>query len=181
VIKQAGNLLAGAAVGFAGGLILTSELMTAEVGQAFWVITILAGAAVLDKSTETSFARLIVGTLPFSITLAGILVWTGAASMAYHVGWAIVVAHIPIPLSAATDREWVIRYGIFYLFLLVASPPAIVAAACGKECAVRMLASPITPPHAASANTLRQSEAIVLCLRTAICSGMFLLAYIARG
>jgi hypothetical protein len=38
-----------------------------------------------------------------------------------------MVAHIRIPLGAFTAREVMIRYGLFFLFVLAASPPALFA------------------------------------------------------
>jgi hypothetical protein len=121
---------AGAIVGGAGGYILTGGAVTAETGQVLWLVMIgLAGSVIAGPRTGTPLA-VIAASLPFLATLLAILLWTGAARMAYDVGWAVLARKISIPLAAFTQRDMLFRYGLFFLFLLVASAPAVLAAVC---------------------------------------------------
>jgi hypothetical protein len=120
--------LAGGVVGVAGAVVLTGDTITVEVGQFLWLTMILAAGAVIAGPPKQPPLSIIRASLPFMAAVTAVLLWTGAAFMAYHVGRAVMIAGIRLPLAAYTEREMAIRYGLFYLFVLAASPPAVLTA-----------------------------------------------------
>ena len=82
-----------------------------------WLVIIaLGGSAIASKPDIRPSAGIIDLLLILSLVSSQGLSYSGAALLAWTVGWVLVVNHIEIPLAAVSEREEAIRYGIYQSF-----------------------------------------------------------------
>jgi len=118
--------LIGGTIGGLMGIFLTNRGGTAELGFLLWPAFILTAAAAIASIEEQTILRLVCACVPFVLVLYSVFFWIGAGTQAYFVGRVVFLKGIRVPLAAYTERDLAIRYGLFFLFVLLASPPAVV-------------------------------------------------------
>lgn len=169
----------GLVVGALGGVIVTGSTITAEAGQVLWLMTVIAGAVVIAPAGGETMRASAGACLPFFLALCCVLAWTGAAGLAWSVGRAILISRVTVPIAAYTERDMAFRHGIFFIFLIGASLPAVIGTliAChGTAGLVRRLAAG-TRPGSVLAERLRVT--LRLAVRLMVCAGMLALATIS--
>jgi hypothetical protein len=113
---------AAALVGVATGALLTDGATTAETGQIVWFLGVILSTLVAPRYTGQPFVA-VLRALPFQCSLLAVLYTREQLFPTYIVAKVIFVRHVRVPLSAATDRDMVFRYGLFFLFVLFSSVP----------------------------------------------------------
>lgn len=168
----------GAVVGILGGLVLIGNTVTAEVGQVLWLTTVVAGALVISP-VSGSFGVAAGACLPFFAAICGTLVWSGAARLGLSVGKAVLISRAPIPLAAFTERELAFRHGIFFLFVLCSSLPAVIGALLAWQGAVGVVGLFVSDAIPSVRGGIKIGRTLRLVTRVAACTGMLMLVAIS--